>query len=441
MEEIPLDAEVEIVLRSIHPNLKTEEQTGPRFKLLTLLREFKSFVRTEVLLKSKFFADVLLQDSRILRESKAIELKITARKNQVSAESILACLDYLSTDDVDAIDLNPETMLSILVSSVFLKLKILEDHVAKYIASQLTPQSIVTILKTAIQAGHKSLQHHCYVWIKQLLLYRLGLMQRPSSLESEDRNLDFVNPTLKYLGDTVSLDVFKDKEQASIEETMIYHRPQNCYNLMRIERSRTDDTISGSDYPHTFTLIHEHTGAKMMYAERWSDSSDIIICKSEGVAYSEQYLGYITNNFWGNGFDLYDHGVDDKVAKRLPAGFVKKREHKLKVHYDTNILGDNPRSLQCWLVDDATQTKIEFRNVPPRWNERTECYTLNFYGRVSRASAKNFQLVMPEDPNTIYLMFGKIGRDSFHLDYRCPFSMFQAFAIALCSLARKRVVA
>jgi hypothetical protein len=183
-----------------------------------------------------------------------------------------------------------------------------------------------------------------------------------------------------------------------------------------------------------------------MCAERWSDSSDFIICKSEGCVYSEQYLGVISNNFWGNGFDLYDHGVEDKVAKRLPAGFIKRRDHKLKVHYDSNILGEGPRSLQVWLTDEATQSKVELRNVQPKWNERTECYTLNFYGRVSRASAKNFQLVMPDDPDTIYLMFGKvnprqIGRDSFHLDYRCPLSMIQAFAVALCSLARKRVVA
>lgn len=114
-------------------------------------------------------------------------------------------------------------MLSILVTSVFLKLKALEDQVAKFIASQLTPQSIVSILKTAVQANHKPLQHHCYVWIKQLLLYRMGLMQRPISLESEDRHLEFVNPTLKYNTESISLDFFKDKEQASIEDTSIYH--------------------------------------------------------------------------------------------------------------------------------------------------------------------------------------------------------------------------
>jgi hypothetical protein len=238
MEEVPLDAEVEIVLRSIHPNLTAEPQTGPRYstrysELLTLVREFKVFVRVELLLKSKFFEEVLHQDPRILAERKAIEvrarqLKITARKNQVSIESILTCLDYLPSDNPEAVDVSsrqitPDTMLSVLVTSVFLKLKPLEDYVAKYIASQLTPATIVPTIKSAVQTGVKSLQHHCYVWVKQLILYRMGLMPRPTCLLSEDRNLEFTSPLLKYLGESVSLDVFKDKEQTSIEDTASYH--------------------------------------------------------------------------------------------------------------------------------------------------------------------------------------------------------------------------
>jgi hypothetical protein len=28
------------------------------------------------------------------------------------------------------------------------------------------------------------------------------------------------------------------------------------------------------------------------------------------------------NNFWGNEFSQYDHGVDAKVLKKLPQGFA-----------------------------------------------------------------------------------------------------------------------
>lgn len=119
--------------------------------------------------------------------------------------------------------LTPDTMLSMLVSSVFLKLKPLEDYVAKYIASQIAPHTIVSVLKAAVQADHKTLQHHCYVWTKQLLLYRLGLMPRPKTLQSEDRSLEFVSPVLKYHSESVSLDFFKDKSQRSTEDTAVYH--------------------------------------------------------------------------------------------------------------------------------------------------------------------------------------------------------------------------
>lgn len=190
---------------------------------------------------------MLRQDPRILSENKAIEvrppqLKITARKNQVDLEAILACLDYLSQDDLEVVEVSAtqltlENMLSLLVTSVFLKLRQLEDHISQYCSAQIATHNIVVVLRAAVQAGNKALQHNCYVWIKQLLLYRLGVTSRPSFLESEDRNLEFATPMLKFLSDSVTLDVFKDKAQASLEATASYHVsakqiPQNCYSLM-----------------------------------------------------------------------------------------------------------------------------------------------------------------------------------------------------------------
>jgi hypothetical protein len=36
------------------------------------------------------------------------------------------------------------------------------------------------------------------------------------------------------------------------------------------------------------------------------------------------------------------------------------------------------------------------RNKPPKWNEQMQAYCLNFNGRVTHASVKNFQLVHEE---------------------------------------------
>jgi tubby-related protein 1 len=59
-------------------------------------------------------------------------------------------------------------------------------------------------------------------------------------------------------------------------------------------------------------------------------------------------------------------------------------------------------------------------------------YRLNFNGRVSVPSVKNFQLVSLDDNDDIICQFGKVGDDRFHLDYKAPLNAFQAFALALC---------
>ena len=47
-------------------------------------------------------------------------------------------------------------------------------------------------------------------------------------------------------------------------------------------------------------------------------------------------------------------------------------------------------------------------NKPPKWNEQMQAYCLNFNGRVTKASVKNFQLVSADAPDHIILQFGKV---------------------------------
>ena len=76
-------------------------------------------------------------------------------------------------------------------------------------------------------------------------------------------------------------------------------------------------------------------------------------------------------------------------------------------------------------------------NKPPRWNEQIGGYVLNFHGRVTMASVKNFQIVDPEEQNTVTLQFGKVSKDEFTMDLQYPMTIFQAFAIALTSFDSK----
>lgn len=87
---------------------------------------------------------------------------------------------------------------------------------------------------------------------------------------------------------------------------------------------------------------------------------------------------------------------------------------------------------------------LVLRNKTPRWHEQLQCWCLNFHGRVTIASVKNFQLVASPENDTptpehekIILQFGKVGKDLFTMDYRYPVSAFQAFAICLSSFDTK----
>ncbi|CAI9266562.1 unnamed protein product [Lactuca saligna] len=116
-------------------------------------------------------------------------------------------------------------------------------------------------------------------------------------------------------------------------------------------------------------------------------------------------------------------------------------------------------------VQNGEQMKnmpLILKNKQPRWHEQLQCWCLNFKGRVTVASVKNFQLIAATTttaappvvvdeatpPQTaqaqsqsshdkVILQFGKVGKDIFTMDYRYPLSAFQAFAICLSSFDTK----
>jgi len=91
----------------------------------------------------------------------------------------------------------------------------------------------------------------------------------------------------------------------------------------------------------------------------------------------------------------------------------------------------------------------------PVWNQRTESYVLNFHGRATLASSKNLQLVPwqyvapPSSPlndatdndsgakrsnstkRMPTLLYGKVDKDTYNLDYQHPLSAYHAFLIAV----------
>jgi hypothetical protein len=84
---------------------------------------------------------------------------------------------------------------------------------------------------------------------------------------------------------------------------------------------------------------------------------------------------------------------------------------------------------------------VPFINKPPKWNAAKGAYSLDFGGRVSRASVKNFQLVdavNDHEHSNVCMQHGRVGQDKFTMDVQHPFSLVQAFAICLSSLHQKK---
>jgi hypothetical protein len=89
-------------------------------------------------------------------------------------------------------------------------------------------------------------------------------------------------------------------------------------------------------------------------------------------------------------------------------------------------------------INEDDNGLMVLQNRPPWWNVEIGAFVLNFGGRVSVASVKNFQLVERTDQEHIMLQFGRIsGRHSFTMDFQYPLTPMQSFAIAISSLQSK----
>ena len=123
----------------------------------------------------------------------------------------------------------------------------------------------------------------------------------------------------------------------------------------------------------------------------------------------------------GTEFNLYDHGINpEKLSKEQRDGSGSQvRAELATVLYKQNVLGSRgPRKMKVIVpnVDEhgnrvtlkpvhMEDTMLErykagkecddvqvLKNKQPKWNDQVGAYVLNFNGRVTRASVKNFQL-------------------------------------------------
>ena len=77
---------------------------------------------------------------------------------------------------------------------------------------------------------------------------------------------------------------------------------------------------------------------------------------------------------------------------------------------------------------------FKFINKKPIYDKNSTKYNLDFFGRVKIPSKNNFQLINVAYPNKISLQFGKVKKNLYNLDFRYPFYLKSALAVALSVL-------
>lgn len=93
----------------------------------------------------------------------------------------------------------------------------------------------------------------------------------------------------------------------------------------------------------------------------------------------------------------------------------------------------------------ARDNMICLVNKQPTWSDALGAYVLNFTGRTTIPSVKNFQLVDPSNGSFALIMldqeivmeFGKIGEELFSMEIRWPLSIFQGFGFVLSAFNYK----
>ncbi|XP_030625700.1 tubby-related protein 1 [Chanos chanos] len=174
----------------------------------------------------------------------------------------------------------------------------------------------------------------------------------------------------------------------------------------------------------------------------------------------DNYIGKLRSNLVGTKFTVFDNGLNPDRALR---DMSNARQELAAIIYETNVLGfKGPRKMTVIIpgMDEDNQrvpirarnenegllmryqnrqmdNLIELHNKTPVWNDDSASYVLNFSGRVTQASVKNFQIVHSKDSDYIVMQFGRVADDMFTLDYNYPMCAVQAFALALSSFDGK----
>ncbi|KAG7325137.1 hypothetical protein KOW79_011453 [Hemibagrus wyckioides] len=251
-----------------------------------------------------------------------------------------------------------------------------------------------------------------------------------------------------------------------LEQFALRPAPRDVTIQCRITRDRRG--MERGIYPTYYLHMEKEDGKKVFLMagrkRKKSTTSNYLISidPTDLSRDTSSYIGKLRSNVLGTKFTVYDNGENpDKKP------FVKEseslRQELAAICYEKNVLGfKGPRKMTVIIPGmhendervcirpkselESLLTRHEngnkenlvcLVNKSPTWNEQTQSYVLNFHGRVTQASVKNFQIVHPDNEDYIVMQFGRVAEDVFSMDYSFPLCALQAFAITLSSFDGK----
>ncbi|XP_056135393.1 tubby protein homolog [Lampris incognitus] len=251
-----------------------------------------------------------------------------------------------------------------------------------------------------------------------------------------------------------------------LEEFSLRPAPQGVRVKCRITRDKKG--MDRGMYPTYYLHLEREDGKKVFLLagrkRKKSKTSNYLISidPTDLSRGGESFIGKLRSNLMGTKFTVYDSGLNP--GKGISSHEASNpRQELAAICYETNVLGfkgprkmsviipgmnmdhervsirprnDHESLLARW-QNKNTESVIELHNKTPVWNDDTQSYVLNFHGRVTQASVKNFQIIHDNDPDYIVMQFGRVAEDVFTMDYNYPMCALQAFAIALSSFDSK----
>jgi tubby and related proteins len=223
-----------------------------------------------------------------------------------------------------------------------------------------------------------------------------------------------------------SFQLWKTKNPRADQDDFWTSRCSRDSPIIECRLTRKDGLFGSASLLPVYTLTSENSLSSLTSKKKNRNrTSNYPIFTSSGTK-----LGKLRSNFVGSQFHLYSRGRNP--TKSPGASPTELRTDIMVVDYKSSSYKREPRTMRVTVLE-GQDIPLKLINKQPIWNEELKAFVLNFNKRAKQPSVKNFQLVLEENLDEVVLQLGKVSNEEFNLDFKYPFSPWEALAVALTS--------